>query len=331
MLPDKKLITILNNKKLIEELLSDLVLKPRIEALKWSKITKQTPNMKVGYPGQHLASLVLGMEGEKTGARGHDIVDGSEVKSCSRVDQLDTCKDCGEKVLRIENSCPNCDSTNIDRRDDSKWIFTIRSENDLKVLTQDVDRIVLILVDYVELGKNDNLHFQVFEIWTKSPRSKNFVQLMSNYYNKLYLEHKMTNPNETPAPCNFWPFSYQFYMCNPIKVLNCIAKNANSEPKIEIDYYVSPEIDRNTLPSEMMPIQCLEKEQILRFFDEVDDITLLPLLKNGKSKKDLKKVLKEKKELWNEILPYLDEKARTFLELREMKKRGKSKTKYARS
>jgi hypothetical protein len=164
MLPKKELITIQNNKELIEKLLIELVLQPRIKALEWSEITKQTPNMKIGYPGQHLASLVLGMEGTKTGARGNDIVDGSEVKSCSRVDQLDTCNDCDEKVLRIESNCPNCGSINVKRMDDSKWLFTIRSENDLKVLTQDVDRVVLTLADYPEFDKGNfqDLRFQVF-------------------------------------------------------------------------------------------------------------------------------------------------------------------------
>lgn len=125
--------------------------------------------------------------------------------------------------------------------DDSKWLFTIRSENDLKVLTKDVNRIVLALADYPEFDKDnfEDLRFQVFEIWTKSPRNQNFVKLMTNYYHKIYLEHKRKNPSkpQPPAPKNFWPYSYQFYMCNPIKVLNCIVKNANLTPKIEIDYY----------------------------------------------------------------------------------------------
>jgi hypothetical protein len=310
MLPEKELITISDNKKLIERLLSDLVLEPRIKALKWSKITKQTPNMKVGYPGQHLASLVLGMAGAKTGARGNDIVDGSEVKSCSRVDQLDSCKDCGEKVLRIEIICPNCKSTNIERMDDSKWLFTIRSENDLKVLTKDVNRIVLALADYPEFDKDnfEDLRFQVFEIWTKSPRNQNFVKLMTNYYYKIYLAHKEKNPNKTPAPKNFWPYSYQFYMCNPIKVLNCIVKNANLTPKIEIDYYVAPETDRNTLLSEMMPITVLNKEE-LKIIAEKTNIDL--------------KEIKEK-------MPFISEQMRELLPLRDTDKISETKP-YQRS
>ncbi len=305
MLPKQEFITIYNNKELIKKLLIELVLEPRVRTLKWSEITKQTPNIKISYPGQHLASLVLGMEGTKTGARGNDIVDGSEVKSCSRVDQLDTCNDCGEKVLRIESNCPNCGSINVKRMDDSKWLFTIRSENDLKVLTQDVDRVVLTLADYPEFDKGNfqDLRFQVFEIWTKSVRSQNFVRLMTNYYYKIYLGHKNKNPNKTPAPKNFWPYSYQFYMCNPIKVLNCIVKNANSNPQISIDYYVSPETDRNILPSELMPIAILNKDE-LSIISEKTGISL--------------KEIKQK-------LPSISEELRLFLRLRDTDKISETK------
>ena len=70
MKPKNELVTISDNINLIKKLISELVLNPRLKALEWSKLTKQTPNMKIGYPGQHLASLVVGMEGTKTGARG---------------------------------------------------------------------------------------------------------------------------------------------------------------------------------------------------------------------------------------------------------------------
>ena len=138
MIPKNSFITITDNCNKILQLLQDLVLQPRIKALEWSKVTKQTPNMKVGYPGQHLASLITGVEGSRTGARGDDLIDGTEVKSCSRVDQLDTCNYCASKVLRNEDTCPKCGSSNIKRMDDSKWLFGIKSEAELKLLTEDL-------------------------------------------------------------------------------------------------------------------------------------------------------------------------------------------------
>ena len=107
-------------KEQIETFIDDLIIQPRIKAVKWSKITKQTANIRIGYPGQHLASLVTEVEGEKTGARGNDLADGSEVKSCSRVDQLDKCLKCKMPVLRQEKKCSHCESTKIERRNHQK-------------------------------------------------------------------------------------------------------------------------------------------------------------------------------------------------------------------
>ncbi|PIV70162.1 MAG: hypothetical protein COS08_01675 [Euryarchaeota archaeon CG01_land_8_20_14_3_00_38_12] len=68
----------------IVEFIEELIIEPRKNCAKWSRITDQTATLRIGYPGQHLASLTTGVKGEKTGARGNDLSDGSEVKSCSR-------------------------------------------------------------------------------------------------------------------------------------------------------------------------------------------------------------------------------------------------------
>jgi len=192
MKPNKKLITITDNINLIVKFLYELIINPRINALKWSQITKQSPNLKIGYPGQHLASLVLGMQGKRTGARGDDIIDGSEVKSCSRIDQLDTCQNCYEKVLRIETRCSNCNSDNIKRMNDSKWLFGIKTPEELELLTVKVPRIVLTLADYpfFEEKNFDIIRFQVYEIWNNTSRTENFKKLMTNYYNKIFWNTK---------------------------------------------------------------------------------------------------------------------------------------------
>ena len=53
-----------------EELLTDLYLILRKNLLKWSNITNQTPQARMGYIGQHLTSIVTGFSGGKSGARG---------------------------------------------------------------------------------------------------------------------------------------------------------------------------------------------------------------------------------------------------------------------
>lgn len=253
-------IKISDNLKLIRELITDLIVKPRNSAIKWSKITNQTPNLKIGYPGQHLASLITGVKGTGTGARGDDLEDGTEVKSCSRIDQLDTCIKCKSRVLRTQEICPNCGSSDIKRKNDSKWLFTIREQRDIDLLLNEVPRILLLLGDYPNFDANDfsKLRFQSFEIWPKHKRHKNFCKIIKNYYNNIYLENKKKNSEIVPAPKNFWPYQFQFYMSNPIKTCEIII---DKEGNITIPFYTAPYIDRATLSSVIMPTDLLNKEE----------------------------------------------------------------------
>lgn len=310
MQPNLNLITINNNISLIEEFLTELVLEPRINALKWSKITHQTPNLKIGYPGQHLASLITGVKGKKTGARGDDLEDGTEVKSCSRIDQMDKCKECKFPVARVEKICLNCNSPNIDRKEDSKWLFTIRSEKDLKLLIEDVPRVLFILGDYPNFAQKDfeTLRFQSFEIWTNSDRHKRFKEIMSNYYFQIYLEHKKSDPKKTPAPENFWPYKYQFYLCNPILTFACTVSNASTKPQIVINHYVEPYVNRNEIESIPMPVK---------------------LLKNGFEKNLVKYYLQIENN--NELPEFINENTRNILPLREINKGSSPKNVYVRS
>jgi len=327
MKPNDKLITITDNLPKIKKLIQELVLEPRLKALEWSKLTKQTPNMKIGYPGQHLASLVVGMEGTKTGARGNDIVDGSEVKSCSRVDASDKCKDCNEKILRTEIKCPICGSVNIARDNTSKWLFTIRSKDDLTLLTEKVQRVILVLTDYPNFneGNYEDIQFQVYEIWTNSPRCVEFKNLMSNYFNNIYKAHKESDSDKTPAPKNFWPYSFQFYKCNPIKVFSCIIKNANTNPSIENVFYVEPTIDRNTLKSELMPSAILTKSELPSLKEmliQAPKEVIEKHLAKGKSYEDFKTLINKTKFYKTEftsVIPFFDEELRNYLPLREEK------------
>lgn len=330
MKPSKKYITIGNNVNQIKKLINELILTPRLKVLEWSKLTRQTPNIKIGYLGQHIASLVVGMYGMKTGARGNDIVDGSEVKSCSRIDALDTCVNitrkgkCNEKVSRYETICPKCGSDNILRGNDSKWLFTIRSKEDLQLLTEDVNRIILVLSDYPDFDKGDFdvIRFQVFEIWNNSKRCSEFKNLMTNYFNNIYNTHKKKNSNKTPAPKNLWPYSFQFYKCNPIKVFSCIVKNANKQPVIKNIFYVEPGINRSSLPSELMPTSILTKDELpslQKMIKIVPPKIIKKKLNKGKTFEDFKKIIESKtfkKAEIQEYLPFIDEELRAYLPLR---------------
>ena len=261
-------ITIDTDVKEIERLLMELILRPRRDLIRWARLTKQTPNMRIGYPGQHIASLVTGVEGARTAARGHDLSDGSEVKSCSRVDQLDKCNRCRAAVARIEATCPRCGSDSIRRSNDSKWLITVRSEAELASLLDVVPRILLILSDYPNIADEDwnTIQFQVFEIWPQAHRHKNFRTLMENYLRNIFNAHIARQPNKTPAPKNLWPYSYQFYMCNPVLTFHCVATNAIEDPKLEVMTFVDPTEDRQNVETIPMPLSILtvDEREVIR-------------------------------------------------------------------
>lgn len=263
MRPDPQCATLQDNVPQITEMLQQLILHPRRDLAKWARVTKQTPNVKIGYLGQHLASLVTGVEGTRTGARGHDLRDHSEVKSCSRVDPLDKCRNCDAAVSRSETVCPKCHSPNIKRNNDSKWLLTVKSENELMTLLDEVPRILFILCDYPYYDTMDwnTLQFQVFEIWPKNRRHRHFRTLMKNYFSNIYLPHIEKNPRKTPAPKNFWPYSFQFYMCNPVRTFHCIARDALTNPQIDVLEYVEPLANREEVEPVPMPLCKLNRDE----------------------------------------------------------------------
>ena len=89
MIPKSEFITIDNNLEKIENFINEIIIAPKHALKRWAVITNQTPAAKIGYIGQHLTSLITGVQGTGSGARGDDLADGSEVKSCNKVDQAD--------------------------------------------------------------------------------------------------------------------------------------------------------------------------------------------------------------------------------------------------
>ncbi|WPK65646.1 MamI family restriction endonuclease [Akkermansia muciniphila] len=264
MQPDISKISIKNNLKQIKDFLTEVILSPRKNMIKWSKITNQTPNLKIGYPGQHLASLITGMQGTATGARGQDIIDGTEVKSCSRVDQLDKCEDCKSNVLRFQNTCEVCGSENIRRQNDSKWLIGIKNEKELDLYLNKIPRILFLISDYPRFPIQDYsiIRFSSYEIWNQSERAYNFRTLLYDYYHEIYLKHIERDAKKQPAPKNFWPYSFQFYMCNPIKTFECVIEKIDTiTPSINITHYIEPHVDRGGIPSENLPCFLLNKQE----------------------------------------------------------------------
>lgn len=316
MLPNRLFITIGDNLPQVERFLNEIIIIPRHKLKQWATVTNQTPAAKVGYIGQHLASLITGVRGTGSGARGDDLTDGTEVKTCNKIDQADKCRDCGNRVLRQESTCGNCGSTHIERKEDSKWLFSVRSQEELKQYLN-MDRILLILMDYPRFKENNfqDVRICAFEIYPKEKRMSVFCELISNHYFNIY--RPKAGSGAKTNPMNLHPWSFQFYKCNPIKTFECIIKDIDEQPSIEIKKYIEPNVNRDKmLEIEPMPTHLLKKKEWDALLSNVSFRSIKPLLSN-------KNLGKEQFEMLNIqdkaiALPYLNEKLRNLIPLREI-------------
>ena len=248
---DDHMLRLKTSKELIKECIKDLYLDPRNMVRKWSEITNQTCQIRFAYPGQHIASVITGIKGVGTAARGDDLSDGSEVKTCSRADQLGECNSCGAKALVWQKECSVCNSHDINIKTDSHWIFSIKSEDELDLLLNIIPRIIAIMFDKENI-ETDDIRLRAWEI---DPKKQYVQDFFNDYFYNNYL--KKTNP----APCNLHPLKFDFYMMEPRLIFHA---NINIEKrKVEIKYW-----DVQTPKLEKMPIDILKKDEIKEIFKE---------------------------------------------------------------
>jgi len=192
-----------------EAVIRDLYLKLRIELFNWATVTFQTPQPRMGYIGQHLTSVVTGFPGGRSGARGKDLIlpDGkfAEIKTCYRIDQLGSCAVCHELVASIELACPVCGSSNIVRKQDSKWLISPKHEADMHVLF-DPAAYYLVLFDFEDLRHPTVINAR---IWIVDPRHPGFAYCLVDYYFNIKAK------SISGAPFNLWPFQLKFQLMEP--------------------------------------------------------------------------------------------------------------------
>jgi hypothetical protein len=205
-----------------EELLTDLYLILRKNLLKWSNITNQTPQARMGYIGQHLTSIVTGFSGGKSGARGRDIIfnqsEFGEIKTCYRIDQVGICLDCKAKVASFELKCNSCDSSKINRKDDSKWLITIKDEKELRE-TFDPKLYYLVLFEFVNFDNPKDINASIYSL---DPNEPGFSLCMIDYF------FNIKSKSQSGAPFNFWPHSFKFHLMNTKLMYRSILKTDNT-------------------------------------------------------------------------------------------------------
>lgn len=219
-----------------EKLIQDLYLDLRRRTRYWASITHQTAQARMGYVGQHLVSVVTGLQGGRSGARGFDLVhaDGlpGEIKTCYRVDQLGRCRGCSAGVSPDDKTCPECGSTKIERKDDSKWLISFRHDSEFGSLLEP-KFYYLVLFEFVNLNMPDTIRAS---IWSVDPNNPGFVLAMIDYYKNIRALSK------SKAPFNLWPYSLKFELMGGTLIYRSLIHNDD-----RIDTEIFPGRDSPTL------------------------------------------------------------------------------------
>ncbi|MDZ7688414.1 MAG: MamI family restriction endonuclease [Halobacteriales archaeon] len=294
--------------ELVKECLHELFIEPRRNLYKWSQITQQTLQVRLGYPGEHLASVITGVAGAGTAARGDDLSDGTEVKSCSRADQLDECEECGQGVLKWQEECPECGSEDIEVKTDSHWIFSITSEKEMNLYLDEVPRVLLILFDRVDEG--EDLRVRVWNVDTDQAYYRAFVR---DYYENNYLVKK--DRGKSPAPLNLHPEKYDFYMMEPELVFKAIMDIKEDEVSVKFWDLESPR--REKMPTEYVTLEQLRElfteEELRERIMELPQEERLEYLNSH----DKSKVNKLQKKDYLGLFPYIPEEKRGELTMKD--------------
>lgn len=280
------------SEEIIKECITDLFLTPKALIDKWSKITNQTSQVRIAYPGQHIASVITGIKGMGTAARGDDLSDGTEVKTCSRVDQLSECNNCGAKVLVWQKECPVCKSQDFNIKTDSHWIFPITTKDELDLLLNKVPRIILLLFD----KEKPTINVVRLRAWIIEPKNEYVKKFFSDYFYNNF--QKKSDEGKKPAPCNLHPLKYDFYLMEPKLIFH--SEIDFDKRDIEIKHWDirNPQIER--IPTYILKKdekQMILKEEIAKYgIEEIEK--RVPYVPEDKRKylQMRKKILKSYKE-----------------------------------
>jgi hypothetical protein len=227
-----------------EAVLRDLYVTLRRSIANWAAVTNQTPQARMGYVGQHLTSVVTGFPGGRSGARGKDLLlpegRSGEIKTCYRIDQLGTCRDCGHAVASIEVTCPGCQSTSISRKDDSKWLIGPGSEAELHALWE-TEAFYLVLFDFADFADPREINARIWEV---DPRSPGFAYCMVDYFFNIRAR------SHSKAPFNLWPFSFKFGLLGGELIYSALIHEDDS-----IETLIFPGARGESVPIQLDPLQ----------------------------------------------------------------------------
>ena len=199
-----------------------------------------------GAMGEELSSIASGKKGGASGGSGFDLVDkkrkkADEVKLALWV-QSSKCQNCEEKVLFWHSQCNHCGSLNLKIKADSRWGIDARATVLYKEILEYYHLMIVTPKEYVSSCRTFTF--------------SHFVIKGSNDYFCQYIENQFYGSTKSNN-CNLLPYSYDFYMCEPIKIIESTIMV--KEEDVEINYFdldskVPEPMDINKLKSKELKI-----------------------------------------------------------------------------
>ncbi len=143
-------------------------------------------------------------------------------------------------IASIEKICPNqqcgAEGNDIERKDDSKWLLSVKNEKELAELFIP-KTYYFVLFEFINLKKAEDIAVKIFEV---NPKCPGFALCMIDYYYNI----------KKNAPFNLWPDSPKFLMMKPKIIYNAEISASDSIRTITF-----PSQDR---PASLVPFGNLE-------------------------------------------------------------------------
>lgn len=226
--------------------------------------------------GEGLCSILSGFKGSGGKGSGFDLTNGTKANEVKTVCfcQPHKCKKCGSSVPWTSNTCANCNSTELKTITDSRFGISAKAHVKYK---DELETYWLVLIEH------DSEDIFKITVWTLKSDNKYFT----NYINQ---QNKFAS-----TTCNLLPYSYDFYMSNPIQRLQIhirLPESHMDDPSIVNMEYKDTEIE--------MPCSILTRPELSKLglnasdtisISEANDILTCRPKTHGKKRGDTKRIL----------------------------------------
>ena len=150
------------------------------------------------------------------------------------------CNSCKYKSPRFQQSCVYCGKNELNLKNDSRAGISTSAHVKYKHI---LDEYIIFVMKYDE--KQEIISLETYKF------------LSSNTYFDKYIQNQYDSGNEKGGSCNFLPYSYDWYLSAPIKVLNVEINISQETPILRTLFYNT---NANTI--EKIPTKIFKKNEL---------------------------------------------------------------------